>query len=354
MATLSFSVESLTPVPVEVYGKGLALVGRTLSSQEMDVEPGSYTVVGRLPDGSRLQVAVDVGKGGSAEAPLQPFPTGGLRDVRAFVRSPVQLFPRDPRGSSIDPAGLPIPDVVELGIPWAPPPATPIPTPGGRVRYWRDPYDGFADSLMLERQHHAVTAVRVPERAFRYYQVSIRMWPDGGSDLIAGLRNELADALLGYMQHGLLNDASVLAGSPELTAESLLERKRGDPVAAAAGAFVLLRLGDLDRLYDWTANLSNWFDWLPDGLVARAEHLAREARHEEARGLLRQLPERGLPSLTAGLAYAADRLRTYVAHWPDDGGLRDALNLVAPYAAVADVHAKVTTFPLQEVRRRRP
>jgi hypothetical protein len=35
-----------------------------------------------------------------------------------------------------------------------------------------------------------------------------------------------------------------------------------DPIAAAVGAYALLRFAELDRLHDWTANLYDRFPYL--------------------------------------------------------------------------------------------
>ena len=105
-----------------------------------------------------------------------------------------------------------------------------------------------------------------------------------------------------------------VAGSVDRQAEELLRQKAGDPVAAAAGAYALLYLGELDRLHDWTMNLADWFPWLPDGTVIAAEHRAREGDHDRARQLLRELDYVDgalVPWLSAGLFYTCDRLRTY-------------------------------------------
>ena len=57
-------------------------------------------------------------------------------------------------------------------------------------------------------------------------------------------------------------------------AEKLLREKRLSSVGAVVGAYVLLRLGETERLHDWTSNLFNLFA-LPDPAVIYAEHLAR-------------------------------------------------------------------------------
>jgi hypothetical protein len=173
-----------------------------------------------------------------------------------------------------------------------------------------------------------MSVVRFPGGRTEYFRLGLQQTLQGEDvELTAHVAHEEADALLGYLNHDLLGDAELLLGSPDL-AEGLLLAKREDPVAAAAGAFALLRMNDLDRLHDWTANLANWFPWLSDGLVARAEHLARIGEHEQAVGLLRRLPKHGLPALSIGLTYAADRLRTYCAYGRTTGNCSARLKLL--------------------------
>jgi hypothetical protein len=67
----------------------------------------------------------------------------------------------------------------------------------------------------------------------------------------------------------------------------------------------------LKRIEAWTENLFNWFPWLPDALSLRVELLARLGRHDEARDLLAQLPDRGPPWTRRGLRILAERLAYY-------------------------------------------
>jgi hypothetical protein len=184
----------------------------------------------------------------------------------------------------------------------------------------------------------------VPAHGIEYFQIGARLRRDGSTELDVDLADESAGALLGYLHGGLFEDARLVSDSIELDAESLLFHKREDPVAAAAGAFALLRLGALERLHDWTSNLAQQYGWLPDVQVALAEHHARVGDHESAREILTDVSMIGIPSLTVGLAYATDRLRFYAAYWPENGRLQRTLRRLAPYAAAATVTSAVTTF----------
>jgi hypothetical protein len=114
------------------------------------------------------------------------------------------------------------------------------------------------------------------------------------------------------MQRGFLEHATKMTGSHSLSAEQLLYQKKEEPIAAAVGAYALLRLGDLERLHVWTEDLRNYFEWLPDSVTIRGEHLARLGNHDQALTVFLDLPSRGLPIFSDGLSYALDRLRLYI------------------------------------------
>jgi hypothetical protein len=211
--------------------------------------------------------------------------------------------------------------------------SAPLPPPGA----------ASVDALSIRPPHGPRTYMPVPGGHLRYYDFSELAIARGGKPAVR-LVDEQANDLLAYLDRGWLDDALLLSEDFAGYAEIMLLRKRKDPVAAAAGAFALLRLGALDRLHDWTANLLEWFAWLPDGLVARAEHVARLGDHDAASALLRQLPERGVPVLSVGLATAVDRLRAYAAAWPEDEALRTASEWSTRYAVATDFSLPITTY----------
>lgn len=138
--------------------------------------------------------------------------------------------------------------------------------------------------------------------------------------------------------------------SDALQAEQLLFEKLQHPIAAAVGAYALLRFGDLDRLHSWTENLKNWFDWLPDGAAIRGEHLARLGKHEAALSVFLELPSRGLPIFSDGLSYAIDRLKLYTTA-VDTGFEQEAiakarveLQQLRRFAAFVDFRQPLLTF----------
>jgi hypothetical protein len=322
---LTVDVRTMHDVPVEVYDAGLRLVDRTLSSKSVTVDAGTHFVLAHLPDGSQLRQSIVVRADQSATTvQLEPSVSEPFEAVAADeYTAEVVGYHRDKTGAWREVLRQAVTPRVETTL------SMPI----------------ELDAIGLTRPDGQLTFARIPGRRMRYFRVTLGPGRDGSTwDLAMHLANETADALLGYLNQDLLGDASVLVESPKLAAENLLWSKGEDPVAAAAGAFALLRLDDLKRLHNWTTNLANRFEWLPDGLVAQAEHLARLGKHDHAVKLLRRLPERGLPALSIGLGYATDRLRTYSANWPDDKELRSTLEELTRYAVATDFAAPVTTF----------
>jgi hypothetical protein len=336
MSELGFDLHSPgDEIAVDVYDADLLLIGRALSSERMEVGPGTYFVVGRLPDGSELHSTVRVGESEPAWAELAQPVTDTEDGVELYLEAPQHSHrPWEEDAGELIAHQLDTKGEWQELHRW---PASKLPYSFG---YSSLEIDAFA----LRHADGSRTWVRIPRRAAEYLEVDLRKGHDGRTHIAANLAHRTARALLEYLDAGLLAEASLLAGSPAVTAESLLHDKREDPVAAAAAAFALLRMGEIERLHTWTSNLSRWFTWLPDGLVAQAEHAARDGRHEEALELLRQLPKRGLPVLSTGLTYAVDRLRTYVRLNLGDVDLRRQLDELARYALATDFAEPITTF----------
>lgn len=208
----------------------------------------------------------------------------------------------------------------------------------------RSHFDDRSLELRLQGPSGPPSCSVVPLQAIRYLRPAVKTDNEDRPVLATRLKHETADALLRYLDAGQVDDAAVLTHATPLNAERLLEKKRGDPIAAAAGAFVLLALGDIDRLHDWTINLSNWFEWLPDAVVARAEHQARLGDHVGAASTLEDLSDRGLPCLTVALALAISRMRIYVRADLAGERMTTALEDLTRYAIACDLTATVTTF----------
>jgi hypothetical protein len=179
--------------------------------------------------------------------------------------------------------------------------------------------------------------------------VDVTVSPRGENDLAVEVTtgSTEAEALLGYLRTGAVEGADV-------TAESLLQQKRRDPIAAAIGGYYLLRTANLDRLSDWGPNLSQWFPWLADGAVINGWqhiHAGREHREDpdwhfgEARQQLIQAAQRGVPVYTEGLRLLVDGLRLLREDGEaEDAELDAALTFIEPFAMAADWSAATVTY----------
>jgi hypothetical protein len=125
------------------------------------------------------------------------------------------------------------------------------------------------------------------------------------------LQHSQAGLLLELGQTGRLRAAEAMMGSASLQAERLLSDKDQDPIAAAVGAYALLRTGELESLHDWTQNLMERFPLLPDGAVLRGEHLARLGEHAAAADAFLAVRQRGLPIFVDGVSILGTRLDRY-------------------------------------------
>ena len=118
-----------------------------------------------------------------------------------------------------------------------------------------------------------------------------------------------ADALAGYLHRGDLYSASSMTDWAE-KAEDLLQQKMADPFAAVVGAYLLLRMRNIELLHDWTRNLMDWFPTIPDAVVIRAWHLIyRRGDEAEIRKLFERALDGPLPIFTEGLRLLSDGVR---------------------------------------------
>ena len=353
MSELRFDLFAATPLPVEVYDDQQHLVSRTLSSDSVTVNSGTYSIEAQLPDGSSLRRSVEVPTGADTTVELgQPLTFVAVEDERSADYEGVEDFGAlemrdDVRIPELRRHWIDSRPVVRLAL-----------YDGGHSDAWTlvdDLEVRVGRPISLERGIKAIGLFR-PGLGQSLVQI-----PGGRPDLLGftiepdaslpdafalrvSLAHPAANALLDYLDLGQISNARLMAESTDLLAERLLRGKNEDPIAAAAGAFTLLRMNAMERLHDWPANLAGRFRWLPDGIVVAAEQLARQDRHEDAAHLLRKLPNRGLPVLSVGLDLAVERLRTYTARWPEKRGLRSALVYLTRYALATDFTMPVTTF----------
>ncbi len=123
-------------------------------------------------------------------------------------------------------------------------------------------------------------------------------------------RDPNADALTEYMARGDMRSAETMASWVD-SAQGMLFEKTENPYAAAAGAYLLLRLQRFDEMHDWAKNLAERFPWLPDGAIIWARQLILQAgasRAAEIRTFLAEAVTRGLPIFREGLALLVESL----------------------------------------------
>jgi hypothetical protein len=205
----------------------------------------------------------------------------------------------------------------------------------------------------------------IPAAPWERVRMTVILSADGW-DADAYLSNPTADQVVRNLFSGRLAEVRIATGFPNLYGaentgyveppdgsadiaqlEYLLRMKIADPIGAAVGAYALLRLGELDRLHDWTENLRKWSPWLPEGSAIRGEHLARLGEHEAALAAFLEVPARGLPVFADGLTFALNRLELYATVPGDETAMQAARAAAArlrPVARHIDFSRPITTF----------
>ena len=138
-----------------------------------------------------------------------------------------------------------------------------------------------------------------------------------GSAVSVSVRDSHVGPALGYMTRGAFDAAATLVRD----AETLLYAKMTNPLAAVAGAYILVgsELTEQPHRWDpWLDYLRHEFDWMSDGsLLWAMRHLRRahsETERNAARDALVEAFDRGVPVFTLGLS----RLIHGLSEFPDD------------------------------------
>jgi hypothetical protein len=162
------------------------------------------------------------------------------------------------------------------------------------------------------------------------------------------LMNPVFGSLVEHLTRRDVVSGNEISQSTRGQATTMLYEKEENPFAAAAGAY-LLALGheDLGSRQQWMANLTNWFDWLPDGPIASGWASLRQGRNGsqhwiEARSMLLLACSRGLPYFTVGLHVLVEALTLLSMADANDVEVRDAL-AAARAADVACVRSEPFT-----------
>jgi hypothetical protein len=130
-----------------------------------------------------------------------------------------------------------------------------------------------------------------------------REWPVRVSVVI---RDNIMASVFGYLSSGDLP----AAGRVTETALTYLYEKGENPLAAAGGAYILVRIpvekGKSTPMWvPWLTNLRNWFPWLPDGAIldgwAHLQGIGRKPNFNEAAQAFIAAVDRGLPFYSSGV-----------------------------------------------------
>jgi hypothetical protein len=322
-ATLTFKLD--TPpnqrwsgaLPIEVRDvEKLVLRARGVSDDTLEVPPGRYYVTALLPDGDQFTVdgvvVVNPGESKQLNIPLSgvAFPstlqtTDTLADKLWEISRPVaQIFYRQ-----------------SFAI--------------VRGNWLAEKFPGTVSQVPLKREPTTRSNLDIPfsreavwieiERSKRYNYFSVPV-DEGGSTTVKWsldldtdkltLKLDFHDgelnSLLDFVEKSKANEARSISRTL-VTRPDYYATKKQSPLRAALGAYVLIRANQLEGLDEWTSNLVASHSWLPDALAVRVEYLARSGRHLEALKLLLEIPKSGTPLFRSGIAYLAERAKTYAS-----------------------------------------
>jgi hypothetical protein len=130
-----------------------------------------------------------------------------------------------------------------------------------------------------------------------------REWPVRVSLVV---RDNIMSSVFGYLSSGDLP----AAGRVTDTAINYLFEKVDNPIAAAGGAYILVRLpaGETNARPEWVPwlkNLRTWFSWLPDGAIldgwAHLQGIGRRPDIDKATAAFIEAVDRGLPFYSSGV-----------------------------------------------------
>jgi hypothetical protein len=186
---------------------------------------------------------------------------------------------------------------------------TPVPLPASRYQYLRVTAPGEAYLVTAPWSWMDGFGRKMPVEVL----LNLRQSPTGSAVSVAVLDPGLGGGL-GYLAAGSLDKAAVLFGD----VESMVHGKVQNPLAAAAGGYVLVgteTTGEIRKWDAWLGNLRAWFPEISDGAILWGARRLRTSRTEaglaEARTALLEGYHRGLPVYTLGLAWLMDGLSVF-------------------------------------------
>jgi hypothetical protein len=226
--------------------------------------------------------------------------------------------------------------------------------PNGPVGTWGQPL-GIEFGPVGERQFLVVEAadsvrlVTLPRPwgdADVEVLVNLRQSPTGSAVSVA-VRDPEVGAGLAYMSQGALDMAAKLFTDVESTLYSKVE----NPLAAAAGSYVLIGTdhSECETRWDpWLVRLAERFPWLSDGAILRSVRLLRRRPRdvERARDGLIEAFDRGIPFYTLGLAWLIEGLSAF----PDDPECVRRLDEARRLSWLADLREPFLILDLRQGR----
>jgi hypothetical protein len=163
-------------------------------------------------------------------------------------------------------------------------------------------------------------------------------------------------SVIGYLGSGLLPTAEKLLK----TATNMLYDKMVNPIAAAAGAYVMVfaeQSGERDKWHQWVENLMTSFPWLPDGAILHAWLKLSYGNKDNdlilARRSLLEAYRRGLPFYSKGVRMLMDGLILF-ANDADhkDVEIENALKVIRKIAMNTNMRQPFTTVSLSNPEHR--
>jgi hypothetical protein len=204
----------------------------------------------------------------------------------------------------------------------------------------------FAVSLPIPWQH-TVRHERVP------VEMMVRLQPMEKTVQIgvAVLDSEFG-TLAGLMTTSTLPKAKIVVEQ----AHELLFEKGNNPLAAAAGGYILLATSGPEEhpaWHGWIDNLYHRFPTLPDGAVLKASlrllYPTDQCSYDDARAALFTAFDRGIPYFSAGVARLLDGLTLFAA---DDSEAKEKMTRVQRIAQRLDLSQAFTVIRLNDRAKR--
>jgi hypothetical protein len=158
--------------------------------------------------------------------------------------------------------------------------------------------------------------------------------------------------LAGLMTTSTLPKAKIVVEQ----AHELLFEKGNNPLAAAAGGYILLAASGPEEhpaWHGWIENLYCRFPSLPDGAVLKASlrllYPTDQGSYDDARAALFAAFDRGIPYFSAGVARLLDGLTLFAA---DDPEAKEKMTRVQRVAQRLDLSQAFTVVRLSDRARR--